>query len=189
MNISKHAIQRYAERVQEKDGLEINQFATLREDSIRKWIKKLYDSCEKIYEGKFGNETNPVKVYCNKDGWILLQDTKNNTIITLYKVDLGIDNPELDKAFVNKSLEKIKECDREINTFLTTIQTELDEINEKINSNKNKISEYQKIINNLNAENNALESLKQIRLKQRSEKELLKKEYVENLCKKDRLKI
>ena len=89
-NISTHAKQRYAERIMGKEDIDINRFVTLNEDKIKTDINKLISYGDLIYTGK-QNKGNVVDVYI-KDCWVIIADNKAKNVITIFKIDLGLDD-------------------------------------------------------------------------------------------------
>lgn len=90
--ISNHALQRYAERIMEKEGIDVNRFVTLNEEKIKTDINKMIEYGDLIFSGKqFQKDCkgNVIDVYI-KDTWVILVDGKAKTVITIYKIDLGL---------------------------------------------------------------------------------------------------
>ena len=93
-NISVHARQRYAERIMGKEDTDVNRFVTLNENKIKTDINKLIQYGELIYTGKQSQKDgkgNMVDVFL-KDCWVVIADSRIKNVITLYKIDLGLDD-------------------------------------------------------------------------------------------------
>ena len=107
--ISRHAQERYATRIMGKeDTTDINRFITLNEEKIKTDIHKLINFGTIIYSGKQThkeNKGNVIDVYLN-GCWVVLVDNRSRNVITLYKIDLGLDD-EFNKAYISKMMEKL----------------------------------------------------------------------------------
>lgn len=149
--ISAHAKQRYAERIMGKeDNIDINQFVTLNEDKIRTDINKLIQYSETIYTGKQSQKDgkgNVVDVHL-KDTWIILVDGKAKTVITLYKIDLGLDD-EFNKNYVSKMIDKLNSQKANLEQTKLDVKSESDTYREMINDAESQIKEYRSMIKNL----------------------------------------
>lgn len=150
--ISRHAAERYAERIMGKeDNVDINRFVTLNEDKIKTDINKLISYGDLIFTGKQSQKegkNNVVNVYLN-GCWIILVDEKNkNTVITLYKVDFGLDD-EFNKVYISKMIEKLNECKKKLHTVEEQVKTESNMYREMIDDAESQIKEYKSMIKNL----------------------------------------
>ena len=150
-NISKHASERYAERIMGKeDNLDINRFITLNEEKIKTDIHKLIHYGELIYTGKQSqrdSKGNVIDVYL-KDCWVVLVDSRTKNVITLYKIDLGLDD-EFNKAYVSKMLEKLNICKEGLEIIKQQVQTESNMYREMMAEAETQIKEYRGMIKNL----------------------------------------
>lgn len=150
--ISRHAAERYAERIMGKeDNVDINRFVTLNEDKIKTDINKLISYGDLIFTGKQSQKegkNNVINVYLN-GCWIILVDEKNkNTVITLYKVDFGLDD-EFNKVYISKMIEKLNECKKKLHTVEEQVKTESNMYREMIDDAESQIKEYKFMIKNL----------------------------------------
>lgn len=108
MEFTEHILERYAERIQDKQGKnEIKSFVAQNRDRIKNNIQKLFDSSEFLCTTKI-KDHNVTNFYVNKDGWVLISDKENKKLITLYKVDLFL-GTEFNKYYIEKMTEDIKE--------------------------------------------------------------------------------
>ena len=149
-NISAHAKQRYAERIMGKEDIDVNRFVTLNEDKIKTDINKLIQYGQLIYTGKQSqkdNKGNVVDVFL-KDCWVVLADNKAKNVITLYKIDLGLDE-EFNKAYVSKMVEKLNANKEVLASVQQQIQEESNTYREMINNAETQIKEYRGMIKNL----------------------------------------
>lgn len=149
-NISKHAAERYAERIMGKEDIDINRFVTLNEDKIKTDINKLIQYGELIYIGKQSSKDGKgsiVDVYLN-GFWIILADTRTKNVITLFKVDLGLDE-EFNTAYVNRMVEKLNTYKEALENTKQQVQIESNTYREMINDAETQIKEYRSMIKNL----------------------------------------
>jgi hypothetical protein len=118
-----------------------------------------------IYTGKSASKEykgNTIDVYL-KDCWIILVDVKSSLVITLYKVDFGLDE-EFNKSYINKMVDKLvisqqklnetkKEIEEESNLYLSMIEDSESQIKEYktiITKLENLVSSYKEVIENNN---------------------------------------
>lgn len=150
-NISKHASERYAERIMGKeDNLDINRFITLNEEKIKTDINKLIRYGELIYQGRQTQKEgkgNVIDVYL-KDCWVVLADSRSKNVITLYKVDFGLDE-EFNKIYVSKMMEKLNTYKEALERTKTQVGIETITYREMIADAEAQIKEYRTMIKNL----------------------------------------
>lgn len=150
-NISKHASERYAERIMRKeDNLDINRFITLNEEKIKTDINKLINYGDLIYFGKQSQKDgkgNVIDVFL-KDCWVVLVDSRAKNVVTLYKIDLGFDE-EFNKLYVSKMMEKLNTYREALENTKQQVQTESNTYREMIADAEAQIKEYRTMIKNL----------------------------------------
>ena len=149
-NISNHAKQRYAERIMGKENSDVNHFAALNEDKIKTDINKLINYGTLIYQGKQSQKDgkgNIVDVYL-KDCWVIIADSRIKNVITLYKIDLGLDE-EFNKAYVSKMVEKLNANKEVLESVQQQVQEESNTYREMIAAAEVQIKEYRGMIKNL----------------------------------------
>lgn len=149
-NISAHAKTRYAERIMGKEDIDVNRFVTLNEDKIKTDINKLIQYGEMIYSGKQSqrdNKGNVIDVYL-KDCWVVLVDNRSKNVVTLYKIDLGLDD-EFNKAYISKMVEKLNGCKEVLESVQQQVQEESNTYREMIKDAETQIKEYRGMIKNL----------------------------------------
>jgi chromosome segregation ATPase len=151
-NISKHARERYASRILNKeDNNEIQRFILENEDKITTDINKMIQFGECIYTGKTAHKDDKgktVSVYL-KDCWIILVDAqKSKNVITLYKIDLGCGD-DFNLQYISKMMEQLEEK----KDNLLSVQLEVDEesrvFKEMIDGYEAQINEFKANIKNL----------------------------------------
>lgn len=149
--ISKHASTRYAERIMGKeDTVDVTRFVALNEEKIKTDINKLINYAELIYSGrqsKKDGKSDIIDVYL-KDVWIVLVSNKTKNVITLYKIDLGLDD-EFNKVYISKMMEKLNRNKETLESVKQQVQTESNAYREMINEAEIQIKEYRTIIKNL----------------------------------------
>lgn len=149
--ISNHCEQRYAERLMDKDNKnDINRFIVENREKIKTDINKLIQYGELIYSGKQSQKDgkgNVIDVYL-KDLWIVLVDNKSNNVITLYKIDLGLDD-EFNKMYMSKMMDKLNNSKRVLEDVRLQVQNESNMYRNLINETESQINEYKSMIKNL----------------------------------------
>lgn len=148
--ISRHAQERYAERIMGKDTkYDVNWFIVNNEDKIKTDINKMITYGQLIYTGKSqkSGKGKLVDVYL-KDLWIVLVDEQSNNVVTLYKVDLGLGD-EFNKTYTAKMIDRLNEDKANLEDVKLQVQTETDMYNELIEESTAQINEYKAMIKNL----------------------------------------
>lgn len=110
INITKHAFKRYAERFKGIEKINVDSNVTFHRDMYQNEMDKMFENSRLIYTGKFnGNETTNFRLV---DNIILVTDTVDSKIITLYRIDFGFDR-EIDKVIFEDLIKKLNECEEE----------------------------------------------------------------------------
>ena len=148
--ISKHAEERYAERIMDKDNKnDINRFIVENREKIKTDINKMVEYGELIFIGKSNKEgrNKPINVYL-QNCWVILVDEMLSNVVTLYKIDLGLDE-EFNKAYISKMMEKLNSCKKVLEDTQLELQIESNTYRELINDAESQIHEYKSMIKNL----------------------------------------
>ena len=149
--ISNHAKQRYAERIMGKDDkIDVSSFVTLHEEKIQTDINKMLQYGELIYTGRQlqkDGKGNIIDVYL-KDCWVLLADNKTKNVITLYKIDLGLDD-EFTKVYISKMMEKLNQSKNKLQDIQDQVQAESNMYKQMVGEAETQIKEYRTMIKNL----------------------------------------
>lgn len=149
--ISNHAMQRYAERIVGKeDNIDINRYVTLNEQKIKSDINKMITYGDLIYTGKQSQKDgkgNVVDVYL-RNCWIVLVDGRDKNVITLYKIDLGLDDG-FNQIYISKMIEKLNANKEVLADIQRQIQVESYTYRTMINEAEIQIKEYRSMIKNL----------------------------------------
>lgn len=120
MNISNHFYERYVERIKEiTDKNEIKQYIVQNKETLTQHIQKLHEHAQFIWKGQLYD--NITRNYYIVDDIIIVTDTGDTALITMYRIDL----PYPEKAVKSIVKETIKEI-------------------EKLNQNKEKLAETSK---------------------------------------------
>lgn len=148
--ISNHARIRYAERIMGKDCTDASRFANLNEEKIKIDINKMIEYGGLIYTGKQSQKDGKGKiidVYL-KDCWIVLVDEQSKVVVTLYKIDLGLDD-DFNKDYLSKMIEKLNHYKQVAEEVQSKIQEESNMYREMISNAEGQIKEYRTMIKNL----------------------------------------
>lgn len=154
MEITKHAEERYTERLMDySDKQDIATYIAQNKDLIAERITKMVNYGELIYEGKI-RDGNYVKVIL-KDNWVVLLDRKGDKVITLYKICLIKNDDEFNKLFVAKMKEKISDIKSSQTKTKEQTSKKKQSYLDSINENKQRIKEYETLILELRKSNAA----------------------------------
>lgn len=149
--ISAHVKTRYAERIMGKDNKnDVNRFIAENDLKIKQDIHKMIQYGELIYQGKQSQKDgkgNVLSVYLN-DCWVVLVDSKSDTVVTLYKIDLGLDD-EFNKTYISKMMNKLDESKRGLENIQIEVLKESNTYREMIDDVEAQINEYRSMIKNL----------------------------------------
>ena len=149
--VSKHAKERYAERIMERaTNNEIQTFVVQNEDKIIGDINKMIQYGELIYTGRQTQKdgrTYNVEVYLN-GLWVVITDIKSKNVITLYKIDLGVDD-EFNLEYVHRMMDKFNAAKENLEAATLEVEKENDSYKTMIDQNIALINEYKSYIKNL----------------------------------------
>ena len=149
--ISKHAKERYAERIMNKeDKGDINRFIAANEEKIKTDIEKLIHYGECIFTGKQSQKDgkgNVLDVYLNGT-WVILVDNKSEVVVTLYKIDLGLDE-DFNKAYISKMMDKLNAKKEILEEVKLSVHQESEMYHGLIDDAEAQIKEYKTMIKNL----------------------------------------
>lgn len=149
--ISSHCETRYAERIMDKDNTNnINRFVMDNKEKIKTDINKMIEFGECIFVGKQSQKDGKGKVlnvYLN-GCWVVLVDSSNETVVTLYKIDLGLGD-EFNKTYISKMMDKINESKKELEDVQLEVLKESNMYREMIDDAEAQINECKAMIKNL----------------------------------------
>lgn len=193
INISQHAKERYAERIKRKTELiDINRFIIENEEKITKDIKLMIQYAECIYIGKntkkdrFG-AINTIAVYV-KDTWVLIYDTSKNTLVTLFKIETGLDD-DFNKLYTDKMIEKLKIMQKEAEDTKERVRQKNNELKIQIEEHNGLILEYKNYIKKLEEANNGYKAIMESNLIKVSQAEDDVEKIIDRLVSKNKLGI
>ena len=113
ITISKHAKERYAERIMDRDcKTDVLMFIRDHEDKIQQDIEKMLEYGTLLYEGPSSRDPKKAVGVTINGSWVIIWDTREFTVITLYCIDLGVGD-EANKIFIERALAQIEAAKRE----------------------------------------------------------------------------
>ena len=149
--VSKHAKERYTERIMDKTTAnEINTFLVQNDDKIVNDINKMIQYGELIYTGKQTQKDSRnynVEVYLN-GLWVIIVDVKSKNVITLYRIDLGVDD-DFNHEYVRRMMDKFNAAKENVELVTYEVEHENDSYESLIRQNTDTINEYKSYIKNL----------------------------------------
>ena len=149
MNCTKHVLKRYAERFKGIEKQDINQNVIENKELYEKELNKMISNGKMIYTGKF-NEDNSITNYWLVDNIIIVTDTANTKMITLYRMEYGYGR-EIDKSIQEGLLKELDIAEEQYIDAMDKVKVEKD----RLEINKIQIQEQ---ISSLKEELTALES-------------------------------
>ena len=156
LKFSQHCMQRYAERIMDKDSkADVAVFIAQHEQKIKEDIFKMIQYGTLLYSGKSTCEFNkqPVDIFLNGT-WVIIVDIAKANVITLYSIDLGLGN-EFNQEYINRLMDKLSAAKEEYESVCVGIQTQAETYSSIIKDNTEQINEYKQIIKNLEKQNQA----------------------------------
>lgn len=132
-----HILERFVERTMNKTGTEVKQFLAQNEEQIKQKILKLYEYSEMFWYGKI-KEHDFTYFLINRDGWIIIIDKDRKTLITIYKVDLGL-GTEFNKQYIQEIKSYVERELATIQDHKLVLQGDIVSTNAAIDSMKDEI--------------------------------------------------
>ena len=145
MTFTNHILERYVERTMNKTGTEMKQYLAQNEDKVKEQILKLYEYSELFWYGKI-KDHDFTYFTINRDGWVFVIDKNKTTLITVYKVDLGLSTDfnkqyiEEIKTYVENELTEIMELKSKYEIISQESKEEIESIKETIKTLKQEIA-------------------------------------------------
>lgn len=172
MAISKHARERYAERIMGRDTkTDVSVFIRDHLEKIDDDITKMVQFGTMIYSGRStANENRSVDVFI-KDLWVILVDTEKKNVITLYKIDLGM-GEDLDKMFMERGMKKVEEALQQMAEQKEKQTEEIAAMRKIVEENKAQITEYRSYAKKLEEANEGYNKVIQAAMSNTSEAEM-----------------
>lgn len=106
LNVTKHALQRWSERILKIDSKELNLYINSNRETLIDNINETFSYSEFIYKGQLGKD-NITRHYYIQNDIVFITNTENNAIITVYKVDLGFTD-ELNSQVRKGLIEEVR---------------------------------------------------------------------------------
>jgi hypothetical protein len=151
MTFTNHILERYVERTMNKTGTEMKQYLVQNEDKVKEQILKLYEYSELFWYGKI-KDHDFTYFTINRDGWVFVIDRNKTTLITVYKVDLGL-STEFNKQYIQEIKNYVEKEVEDINiikekqkheyemgnSYIEDIKETIKILRQKITINENRI--------------------------------------------------
>ena len=137
MIFTNHILERFVERTMNKTGTEMKQYLAQNEDKVKEQILKLYEYSELFWYGKI-KEHDFTYFTINRDGWVFVIGKDKITLITVYKVDLGL-STEFNKQYIQEIKNYVEKEMTEIETFKNKCVATALEAKEEIETIKDNI--------------------------------------------------
>ena len=151
MNITEHALMRWAQRIEEdhiSSQVAFKDWKALNPEKVVQYEKDLREAfkrAEYLTEGVYDNKKQLSKFYIDKEGLLLYVVGKDGNMVTLYDIDFGMSrvrNKNILVEILGEILEKEKEQQefegkkdeelKELERKRKTIEMEKDELREKL---------------------------------------------------------
>jgi hypothetical protein len=114
MNLTNHCKERYVERIKGIVGPEVRPYITLNDERISEHILKLHEHSIFLYKGQLGGD-KVTKIFRINGDIVLVMDTAESCIISMYKVDFGF--PEhTNRAVIKDLISELVELNTRIDT-------------------------------------------------------------------------
>lgn len=149
--ISKHAMERYSQRLLNKDNMvDVNKFIKENEEKIKTDLNKMVSYGECIFIGQQSQRDGKGKVLnvYLKDQWIILVDTSNETVVTLFKIDLGCGD-DFNLQYIDKMMDRINQSKTNLENARIEVEKESASYKEIMDDALCQINTYKAMIKNL----------------------------------------
>lgn len=157
INITKHCLDRYAERILGIEDLQTaRQYINSNQDKINEDIDKLFTYATLIYTGQIGGDKSS-KNYWLRDNIVMVTDTGNSTLITLYRIDFGL-GETIDKLVTDKLLEEINELNKDFKEAERVAVEEIDGKQTDVININAEIEKYKQMLANLQLRKETVEN-------------------------------
>lgn len=154
ITISKHAKERYCERIKDKnDKRELVVYMLENNDRIEEEMQKLIEHSTLIYSGSSIHQFNkePVDIYMS-GFWTLIVDKKKQNLITLFSVDLGV-GKEMNEQYIGRLLETLEAEKKVYEEKKLEIDIQKKTYTELISENESIMAENRKVNKALDSQN------------------------------------
>lgn len=159
INVTKHALQRYVERIKHPEtecNSDIEYLINANRSQYTQDLNKMFDQSRLIYTGRFNDKHNEVN-FRKSDNIMLITDKADSKIITLYRIEFGFGR-EADMELINTLVKNLDEAEEIYKDKLSIIKEEKDKYEAKRIIMKSELEEYKKTMKNLEQRIKALTS-------------------------------
>lgn len=129
-NCTNHFLERWVERIVGiSDKKEIKQYIVQNGEKLKEHANKTFDNAEHIFTGQLGD--NITRNFYVKDNIVMILNTTNDAMITVYKVDFGFPetiNNEVRKGLIKEIKELRSEYDKRQNVLDEEIESDEQEV-------------------------------------------------------------
>ena len=144
ITVSQHAKSRWVERMNNiTDDREIKQYLVSNSDKVVKDIKKSFENANFVFRGQLGKDHTTSDYYMLND---LVFVFEKGTIITLFKVDFGIEYEDLNETIkrslitaLQRAVDDQQEVKSKSGVETKRIKNDISQVNSEINSYRKQI--------------------------------------------------
>lgn len=161
-NISEHAFERYAQRIAGcQTTSDTRYYVNQNRQQIIDRINKICNYGELFYEGALRDY--PLNRIYVKDNWVVIVDPNKKLVVTLYKIDFGLeveeDGIDFNELFLNKHKTKLTKAKEEYMKYKEEMEFNVSEFQTLKKENEEEIKELNKRIKSLNEQNDGYNTL------------------------------
>lgn len=169
------------ERIMDREHpTDVALFIKNHETKIQQDIEKMVEYGTLLYEGPSDRDPKKSVGVTINDSWVIIWDTRDFVVITLYCIDLGVGD-DVNKAFISGALARIDEAKQNCANVAKRTEEYIALYKEIIEKEEANISRYRKLIKDLETQvNNCRQMLISINADNEVANEQLR-EAVENL--------
>ena len=162
MNITKHARERWAERIRGVDKSFVPAYITQNEKQIQEDINKTFEASTLLYTGQISYSGGKASSkYFLKDSLVIITDTSEQNIITLYPMDYGFpEETGLDKTIRDALLKELDKVEGEITQSQSDFEDKLGDNEMDSNTVTNQLKDLEEQEHELTKRKRALEAEK-----------------------------
>ena len=155
ITVSQHAKSRWVERMNGiTDDKEINRYLVSNSDKVVKDIKKSFENADFVYRGQLGKNHTTSDYYLLND---LVFVFEKDTIITLFKVDFGIEYEDLNETIKRSLITALQRAVADQQEVKSKSGVETKRIKNDIIKVNSEINGYRKQIDLLSVKKSGLE--------------------------------
>ena len=147
INITKHALDKYCERIKELPEGDIQSNIVLNREIYESDLRKMFDNSSIIYTGKLNNTHNKAN-FRLVDNILLITDASDNKMITLYRIGFGFGR-DTDLVIQNNLLGQLKNMDLKYIEVLKNIEEQKKDLQVNKLQLEEEIKTYEKMIRDL----------------------------------------